>query len=85
MSREIFTKGGRQSSACFLSTENPPCVLVSEAVSIFVNLRGTLCDASVVRGDGEGGTSASSLFTSEGGEEEMSSASGVIGRRDICA
>lgn len=34
---ESLTKGGRQSSACLRSTENPPCVLVSEAVSVLQN------------------------------------------------
>lgn len=28
------TRGGRHSSACRRSTEKPPCVLVSEAVSV---------------------------------------------------
>lgn len=32
-----LTKGGRQSSACLRRTENPPCVLVSEAVSVLQN------------------------------------------------
>lgn len=32
-----LTKAGRQSSACLRSTENPPCVLVSEAVSVLQN------------------------------------------------
>lgn len=31
------TNGGRQSSACLLRTENPPWVLVSEAVSVLQN------------------------------------------------
>lgn len=35
--RCLFTKGGRHSSACRLSTENPPCVLVSEAVNVLQN------------------------------------------------
>ena len=35
---EGHTNGGRQSSACFLRTENPPWVLVSEAVRIFMNI-----------------------------------------------
>jgi len=32
-----ISKGGRQSSACLRSTEKPPCVLVSEAVSVLQN------------------------------------------------
>lgn len=33
----VSTKGGRHSVACFLRTEKPPCVLVSEAVKILQN------------------------------------------------
>lgn len=33
----MLTSGGRQSSACLRRTENPPCVLVSEAVSVLQN------------------------------------------------
>lgn len=29
-----LTKGGRHSSACRLSTENPQCLLVTDAVSV---------------------------------------------------
>lgn len=32
-----LTSGGRQSSACLRRTENPPWVLVSEAVSVLQN------------------------------------------------
>lgn len=30
----VLTRGGRHSSACLLRTENPPWVLVSEAVKV---------------------------------------------------
>lgn len=33
----ILTNGGKQSSACLLNTEKPPCVLVSEAVRVLQN------------------------------------------------
>ena len=32
--KKKLTNGGRHSSACRFNTENPPCVLVSDAVSI---------------------------------------------------
>lgn len=32
-----LTSGGRQSSACLLRTENPPWVLVSDAVRVLQN------------------------------------------------
>lgn len=34
---KVVTSGGRQSSACLRRTENPPWVLVSEAVSVLQN------------------------------------------------
>jgi hypothetical protein len=34
----IITSGGKQSSAARRGTENPPCVLVSEAVSVLQNM-----------------------------------------------
>ena len=51
--REELTNGGRHSSACFLSTENPPWVLVSEAVRIFVNIRGCVIAEAEAGGDDE--------------------------------
>lgn len=34
----IHTRGGKQSSAALRGTENPPWVLVSEAVSVLQNM-----------------------------------------------
>lgn len=34
---QLLTNGGKQSSACLLNTENPPWVLVSEAVRVLQN------------------------------------------------
>ena len=35
--KEVITKAGKHSVACLRRTENPPCVLVSDAVRIFTN------------------------------------------------
>ena len=40
--RSKLTKGGKQSSAALRGTENPPWVLVSEAVSVLQNIWGVL-------------------------------------------
>jgi hypothetical protein len=39
-SERIRTRGGKQSSAARRGTENPPCVLVSDAVSVLQNMWG---------------------------------------------
>ena len=52
------TSGGRHSSACRLNTENPPCVLVSDAVSVLQN------ECTWNLGGGAGGPSFSTAFSS---------------------
>lgn len=57
-----LTSGGRHSSACRRSTENPPCVLVSEAVSVLQ--KEWMISCSLVAGGATGTTaSAASLST----------------------
>ena len=56
--KRIQTRGGRHSSACRLSTENPPWVLVSDAVRVLQK------EWTWNRGGGGGGGSFSTAFSS---------------------
>ena len=56
--KEAPTRGGRHSSACRLSTEKPPCVLVSDAVKVLQK------ECTWNLGGGGGGDSFSIAFSS---------------------
>ena len=47
--RKLFTKAGKHSVACLRRTENPPWVLVSDAVRIFTN-EWNICFVGSTRG-----------------------------------